>query len=464
MKVLSEEQIAELHSATLEVLERIGVRLTHPKAREVLAGAGARISGDRARIPAWLVEQAIRAAPHRLILGKRNGERSVVLEGAKYYYGPSLDCIEYLDPQTNERRPFTADDCRITSTVCDALPNYTWAMTIGMAADCPPTTADRFIVKQVLTYTEKPLVFCCKDTQSVADIYAMAVLVAGGEERFRQAPNIVMYGEPVSPLTHFDPAMDKLVYCVERGIPVLYYPGAMMGGTAPMSLAGAIAQTSAESLSGIVVGQLLRPGAPMIYGAAVGPMEMKTTIFPYGAPELALATTALAQLAQSYGLPFFGFGGATDAKFPDAQAGIEAAFQLTVQALGGANLIHDCGWMDHGCIASPSYMVLVHDVTQMVDSFARGVPINQESLALDLIEKAGPGGHFLTEEHTLQHFREMFYSRIFDRTIKDDWIARGSKRLEEKLREATLKAMQHQPAPLPAGVPQELARMAATWK
>ena len=127
-----------------------------------------------------------------------------------------------------------------------------------------------------------------------------------------------------------------------------------------------------------------------------GPMEMKTTIFPYGAPECQLATTALAQIAQSYGLPFFGFGGATDAKFPDAQAGIEAAFQLTVQALSGANLIHDCGWMDHGCIASPSYMVLVHEVTMMVDSFAKGVPISEDSLALDLIDKVGPGGHYLS--------------------------------------------------------------------
>lgn len=134
------------------MLERTGVRLTHPKAREVLAGAGARISGERVRIPAWLVENAIRTTPHHLVLGKRNGERSVVLEGSKYYYGPSLDCIEYLDPLTYERRPFVSDDCRVTSTVCDALPNYTWAMTIGMAADCPANTADRSLVALPSTF------------------------------------------------------------------------------------------------------------------------------------------------------------------------------------------------------------------------------------------------------------------------------------------------------------------------
>ncbi len=202
LKVINDQQIEQIHAATLEVLERTGVQMTHPRALEALHGAGARITGDRVRIPAWLVEQAIRQAPKRLILGKRNGERSVHLEGAKSFFGPSLDCIDYLDPLTGDRRPFTSDDCRITATVADALPNFSWVMTIGMASDVPADIADRIIAKQVFTYTEKPLVFCCKNLQSVSDIYEMALLIAGGEERFRQAPTMLQYSEPVSPLVH----------------------------------------------------------------------------------------------------------------------------------------------------------------------------------------------------------------------------------------------------------------------
>jgi trimethylamine--corrinoid protein Co-methyltransferase len=464
LRVINDDQIEQLHYATLEVLERTGVRITHPRALEVLDGAGARIDGERVRIPAFLVEQAIASAPSRLILGKRNGERSVYLEGDKYYFGPSVDCIDYLDPLTNERRPFVADDCRITSTVADALPNYSWVMTIGMAADQPADIADRVIARQVFTYTEKPLVFCCKNVNSVKDIYEMALLIAGSEERFRQAPFMLQYSEPVSPLLHYDPAMDKLIFCAEKGIPQTYYPAPMCGGTAPGTFAATVIQGSAESLSGLVVAQLVAPGAPFVYGAFATVMDMSTTIFSYGAAEMSLMVGALAQLAQYYRLPYFGTAGCSDAKFPDAQAAAEATFSCLCSALTGANLIHDSGWLDHGSLASPSYMVLVNEVLSMVNQLMRGLPVNDDTLALDVIDHIGPGGHYLNEDHTLKHFRDVWYSRIFDRTIYAEWLNRGGKQFDERLREQTQKAMAHKPATLPAEVLKEIERMAKHWK
>ena len=180
MAVLDDAQIEHIHQATLELLERTGVQITHGRALELLSGAGAHVSGTRVRMPAWLVEDAIRKAPPRVALGCRNGERKVFLEGQKYYFGPSVDCIDYLDPLTGERRRFTSDDCRVTVTLADALPNFTWVMTIGLADDVPPDVADRVVARQVFAHTEKPLVFCCKDVGSVADIYEMALLIAGG--------------------------------------------------------------------------------------------------------------------------------------------------------------------------------------------------------------------------------------------------------------------------------------------
>ena len=464
LSVLNDDQIEQIHLATLEVLERTGVQITHARARELLDGAGARIAGNRVHIPGWMVEDAIRQAPSRVVLGRRDGERAVFLEGDKVWFGPSVDCIDYLDPLTDARHRFTSDDCRVTSTVADALPNFSWVMTIGMADDAPPDIADRVIARQVLTYCEKPLVFCCKDVNSTRDIYEMYLLAAGDEGRFRQAPTCVHYSEPISPLLYYDPAVEKILFCAEKGIPLINYPAPQAGSTAPATFVGEIVQGSAESLSGLVLAQLVRPGTPFIYGAFATVMDMRTTIFSYGAPEMNLMVAAMAQMAQHYRLPFFGTAGCSDAKFPDPQAAAEAAFSCFSSALSGANLVHDSGWLDHGSIASPAYMVLVNEVLHMVNQYTRGLPVSDETLAIDLIDRVGPGGHYLQEEHTLRHFRDVWYSRLFDRTIHAQWLEQGAKRFEERLREQTRKVMEHEPAPLPPEVVKELDQMAKHWE
>jgi len=465
LSVINDAQIEALHQAALETLERTGVELSHPRALELLHGAGARVDGRRVRFPAWLVEDAIRQAPSRIVLGNRKGERTVFLEGDKYWFGPSLDCVDYLDPLTDERSRFVSDHCRVTATVADALPNYSWVMTIGMADDVPADIADRVIARQVFTYTEKPLVFCCKDVNSVRDIWEMALLIAGDEGRFRQAPTIVHYSEPISPLLYYDPAVDKILFCAEHGIPLINFPAPQGGSTAPATFAGEIVQGSAESLSGLVIAQLVRPGAPFIYGAFATVMDMRTTIFSYGAPEMSLMVAALAQLAHHYRLPFFGTAGCSDAKSPDAQAAAEVAFSCLSSALVGANLIHDAGsWLDHGSLASPAFMVLVNEILHMVNQYMRGLPVNDETLAVDLIDKIGPGGHYLYEDHTLRHFRDVWYSDLFDRSIYQTWVERGSPRFSDRLRAKTEKVMAHQPAPLPAEILREMQRMAQHWQ
>ncbi len=462
--VLNDDQIEQIHLATLEVLEGTGVQISHPRALELFHGAGARVDGDRVRIPAWLVEEAIRKAPSRVVLGRRDGQRSVFLEGDRAWFGVTVDCVDYLDPITEERRRFTSDDCRITATVADVLPNYAWIMTIGMADDVPADIADRVIAKQVLTYSEKPMVFCCKDLNSTRDVYEMAVLIAGSEERFRQAPTVFPLLDPISPLLYYHPTVEKMLFWAEKGIPVICVSAPQAGSTAPMSFAATVVQGSAESLSGLVLTQLVRPGTPFIYGAFATVMDMATTIFSYGAAEMSLMVAAMAQMAHYYQLPFFGTAGCSDAKFPDPQAAAEATFSCLSSALSGANMIHESGQLDHGSLASPAYMVLVNEVLHMVNQYMRGLPVNEDTLALDLIDRVGPGGHYLQEEHTFAHFREVWYSQLFDRTISAEWLEQGAKRFETRLREQTQKAMQHQPAPLPSAVSQELDRMARHWQ
>jgi trimethylamine--corrinoid protein Co-methyltransferase len=465
LNVLDIEQKREIHLAALEVLERTGVKMTHPKALEILSGAGAKVLGDRVRIPSWLVEEAIRKAPSRLTLGNRNNERSVFLEGDRSYFGPSLDCMAYLDPETNDRTAFTTDHCRVTASLTDYLPNYDWSMVIGMASDVPPEISDRSVVRQALTYSRKPLVFCTHNVENEKDVLEMALLVCGGREQFERAPTIVHYSELISPLTFFDPAVDKVLFSVQNEIPLIILSAPQLGGSAPTSFAGTIVQGCAESLSGLVLGQLAKPGAPMIFGAQTTIMDMRSTIFSYGAPEMTLMISAMAEMATYYGLPFFGTAGATDAKFNDPQAGIEATFQTLTAAAVGSSLVHDCSsWMDHGTLVSPAFMVMVNEILHMVNQFMKGIEVSEETVVLDLIDKVGPGGNYLQEAHTMQNFRNIWYSDLFDRKMYDKWQKDGSKKFSDRLREKTVAAMQHQTDPLPPDIIDELDKMQKHWK
>ena len=465
LRVINDDQIKQIHASTLEVLERTGVKITHPRAIELLEAAGARVDGDRVRIPSFMVEDAIRKSPSRIVLGKRTGERSVFLERDKSFFGPSLDCVEYWDPIKKERSPFRSEHVKVTAALADALPGFDWAMTIGMAADVDPDLADRIIARYTMENCEKPLVFCCKDTNSAKDIYDMALLLCGGKKNFDKAPTIVHYSEPISPLVYYDPAVDKLMFCAENNIPLINFPAPQAAGSSPATFAGTIVQASAESLSGLVIHQLVNPGAPFIYGAFTTVLDMKTTIFSYGANELSLMTNALAQMAQFYEIPFFGTAGATDAKFCDAQAGAEAAFQCLSSAAVGSGLVHDCSsWMDHGFLASPEYMVLVNDIVMSVKHYMNGIPVTPETLAVDIIDKVGPGGNYIMEKHTMDHFKQVKYSNIFERMVYDKWEKAGSPSFQDRLDKETARLMEHRCAPLSEEVTAELDRMQENWK
>jgi trimethylamine--corrinoid protein Co-methyltransferase len=464
LNVLQPDDVEEVYSATMEVLERTGLKVSHPRVLELLDGAGALVDANRVRIPDWMVKDALRKAPSRIVLGKRNGERSVKLERNRSFFGASLDCIDYLEPFTRERRKFMLKDCRTTATLLDALPNYSWGMTFGMADDVPTEFADRLVLKEAMTHSEKPMVFCCQDIESLKQIYEMAMIIAGGEKQFLNAPTIAMLADPISPLTFSDDTLEKMIFCAEKRIPQICYGAPQAGSTGPASFAGSIVQGTAESLSGLVMTQLIRKGAPFIYGAFCTVMDMRTTIFSYGAPEMILMGAALAQMSQHIKLPYFGTAGCSDAKLPDSQAAAEATLSCQTAALSGANLVHDCGLLDHGCLASPAYMVLVNEVLYMINQFTRGIRIDEDNLAVDVIHSVGPGGHFIEEDHTLNHFREIWYSSLFDRSNYESWLEQGGRRFKERLREQTLLKMEQKPHLLSKEKEVELEKLVKHWQ
>lgn len=462
--VLNDSQVEKIHCATLDMLEHTGIKMPHPIAAEILDGAGARVDKDRIYLPANVVSEALDSSPSRMVWGHRNFSESTILEGDRTWFGPCLDCLNYLDPITDERRAYTTDDCRINASIADGLANFTWVMTLGLADDVPPAIADRVIARQALSYCEKPLAFCCQSLDSTRDIYEMSLVISGNKKQFKQAPNIATILSPTSPLSLSKVTIDRLLFCVEKDIPVIVCPAPSAGSTSPVTFAGTIVQANAESLSCLIIAQILHPGLPIIYGAMPSVMDMATTIFSYGAAELSLMSGAFCQMAKYYKLPSFGTGGCSDAKYVDAQAAVEATFSLLSSSLTGANLIHDCGILDHGSVASPAYNVLIDEVLGMVKSYEQGIILNDETLALDVVDSVGPGGHFLEEEHTLNNFRDVWYPQLFERMDYERWLERGAKRFEERLLEKTKQAMAHVPTPLLPEVQRELDRLAKHWK
>ncbi len=473
LRVLSESQCREVHMATLEALERTGIGVNEPETLEMLSGAGARVLDKkcgmncRVLIPSYLVEEAIRSAPKKITIYDRYGKPTMTLEGHKSYFGCNIDSPRYLDPLTGENRTMRLEDVRTGSIIVDNLENIDWILTTGLPSDVDMDTrySDRAVVKEVLTNTTKPLDFVCNDYDSLIDILDMMQIIVGGPEQLRRKPIGTFSDAPISPLRHDPESLRRLLKVAEMEIPVIYVPMPMMGVSAPCTLVGPVLIGNIESLSGLVIHQLRRKGAPFIYGALVSSADMRQISFNYGAPELSLMCTAIAEMGHYYDLPVWGTGGCADSNFIDAQASSEITFSLLTAALAGANLVHDIGLVSQGsCIAPESY-VLGNEIISMIKRFMSGIEVSTKTLCLDLIDEIGPAGTFIDHRHTLDHFREIWTPKLFDRRRfqpgkeheRSDFHQRARSQIKEILEK-------HVPRPLPADVLKELSKVEKRWK
>jgi trimethylamine--corrinoid protein Co-methyltransferase len=455
-KKLSRDQVERLHHASLEILDRTGVCLYEEECLELLKKAGLKIvEGNRVRIPPGLVEWALSMAPKRVVLCDRNGDRVMPLERNNVFFGPGSDCPYVLDHRTGERRPGTLRDIEETIRVCDALPNIDFLMSICVASDVEQATADRHQMRAMLMNSTKPILFVTTEFEGCVDGVAMAEAVAGGEEELRRNPIAALYINVTSPLRHNREALQKLMFMAARGLPTTYTPVVLRGMNGPVTLAGAIALANAGELAGLVLAQLKREGAPVILTGGVSDMaDMRTMVGVYAAPD---NRVALVELAHYYGLPIFGLAGASDAKLPDEQAAAEAAFSLILEALSGAQLVHDVGYLESGRLNSVEQIVICDELINYVKHFMQGLEISAETLALDVIDTIGPHGDFLGTKHTREHFKESWYPELFDRRAYDGWIAAGGKTLRQRARERVEEILEnHEPEPLPPDVQEKI--------
>jgi trimethylamine--corrinoid protein Co-methyltransferase len=341
--------------------------------------------------------------------------------------------------------------------VCDALPEINFVMSCGIPRDVPTQEYFRYQFATMIRHTTKPIVFVCNDIVDIEAIGAMAGAVAGGMDQLSQYPTLLLYSEPTTPLSHALEAVDKLLYCARHSIPVTHSPAPMMGGTAPITIAGAVALGNAEMLSGLVMHQLQNPGAPFLYGHGVHHLDMKEMISVYGAPEFQLARVMAAEMGRFYKLPVWGYSAHSDGKILDGQAAIDAQFSVLIALLAKTNLNHDVGYLEAGLAVSPEYIVLTDEIIAQTRRFVAGVDVSDEALAVQVVNDVGPGGEFMSHEHTLAHWRELWVPTLFDRQRLDPWQERGAKDLNTRVREKTVALMDSHKVPaLPAAVDAEL--------
>ena len=454
LRVLNREQALTIHTAALEILEKVGFEMEHAGALEMLIDAGCKISeGNRLKLPAHLVEAALNSAPKRIVLYDQRGNEAMSLVDGNYFYGTGSDATFTLDLETGQRRRVVLQDVTNFARLVDGLEHIAFVMSMGNPENVPVENIYIHVFVEMVKNTNKPIVFIADSGRDISKIHQIACQVMGGEEELRSKPFLLSYSEAISPLRFPENIMEKLIFCARKRIPICLPSGSNAGGGAPVTLAGALALGIAENMVGLVVHQLAGKGAPFLFGPNVSTLDMKSTVVSYGCPEWSLTQAALADMRDEiYGLPIWAYAGASDAKVMDAQAGAEAMFSIISSMLSRCNVIHDVGFLEYGNTSSLEMVVMANELIAMSQFFTEGIKVNQETLALEAIERVAggePGSIFLMDDHTFENFmKAQFLPVILDRSRYDSWKEAGATDLYQRCNmEAKRILSEHQVEP-----------------
>jgi trimethylamine--corrinoid protein Co-methyltransferase len=438
LRVLNREQALAINAAALEILEKVGFKMEHAGALEMLTDAGCKVSeGGRLKLPARLVEAALDSAPKQIVLHDQRGKEVMPLVDGNYFYGTGSDATFTLDLETGQRRRVVLQDVANFARLVDGLEHIAFVMSMGNPENVPVEDIYIHVFAEMVKNTNKPIVFIADSGRDISKIYQIACQVIGGEEELRNKPFLLNYSEAISPLRFPGNVTEKLIFCAQKGIPICLPSGSNAGGGAPVTLAGALALGIAENMVGLVVHQLAGKGSPFLFGPNVSTLDMKSTIVSYGCPEWSLTQAALADMRDEiYGLPIWAYAGASDAKVMDAQAGVEAMFSIISSMLSRCNVIHDVGFLEYGNTSSLEMVIMANELISMSRFFTEGIKVNQETLALEAIERVAggePGSIFLMDDHTFEHFMQaQFLPVLLDRNRYDSWKEAGATDLYQR--------------------------------
>ncbi len=439
LEALTTSQLESIHETALKVLHNVGVEVGDDAIRELLVGKGAKADGKRVRFSRSVVEDALESAPSKFSLYARGQQPTLELGAGQVYLGTGGAAIRVLDSDQGGFRDSTLRDLAELARLVDNLANIHFFLRPVIARDVPDDELDENTLFACLANTQKHVTMAASSPESVERLVQMSSIVAGGEEAFKERPFLSLTCSwMVSPLRVDTGVARILQRAVEQGLPVMLSSAPMAGSTAPASLAGLLTQVHAEELSGIVLSQAIRPGAPVLYGPVPAAASFRTMAYLGGAVESGLMNAAAVQLAHHIGLPIYTDAGLTEAKGADVQAGFEKATNVVLVALAGGDYVHHAaGMLDSMLGVSFEQYVIDNDICGMALRAREGIRVDEETLAEELIGKVGPGGNFLAQRHTVTMARseEYFHPLTAVRDSLSDWEKKGKVDAQRRAKE-----------------------------
>ncbi len=459
LRLLSREGTEAIHEASLRVLEERGVMVKNLNALGLLEDAGCGVDSQVVRIPSGLVEESLRKAPSSFELHAREGESVLPVGGGNVVYNPGSAAIYFIDRDTGEMRRSRVEDLVQLVRLVDSLEHIQAQSTAMVPSDVPEEISDLYRLYVILKNSTKPTVTGAFTKEGLMDMRRMLEAVSGGPDELRQAPRAIFDCCPSSPLMWSDVTCQNLIDCARGGVPAEIIPAPQMGATSPVTIAGTLVQSNAEVLSGVVISQIVEPGAPIVYGGSPAAFDMRYCTARLGAVEAVMAACAGAEMGKHYGVPTHAYLGLSDSKAVDAQSGFESSLGITLAVLAGVNIVSGPGMLACENCQSLEKLVIDNEICGTAYRLAEGVSLGATELATDLIMKVGPGGHFLAERHTRDNLRKERFipSEVLCRLSPDSWMRGGSKDATDRAKEAIDRILkEHAPKPLPSAAEESL--------
>ena len=459
---LSESEIEAIHDASLRVLEKTGIKVMSKPALDILKKAGAKVDYEtgHATLHRNLVEEALKIAPKTIKYCARNPKYDFVLNRQESHFCATGGPPFMVDWETGKRRYSTSEDIAQCATIADYLDHVDLIWPLGAGNDVPAPV--RYIVDMCTSLRNSEKHFEGDATTGKEAQYQIeiAAAIVGGREELRERPIFSHVICTLPPLCYDKGMTEASIELARAGIPVVVMPMPTAGGTGPATLAGTMVVNNAEFLGGLVIQEFASPGAPVVYAAAVGTIDFKTgSNMP--SPESGLMHLALSQVAHYYDVPSeIGVTGGTTSKVLDTQAGYERARTILTHLSTTPDIALGLGGLEGARMTSAEALVIDNEIIDYALRFVEGFEVNDDTLAVDIIDKVGPGGIYLGEKHTVQHFRERWMSRLSDISSYETWEKQGSRSIDEVAREKVREILAtHKVTPLPEDVEKEIGRI-----
>ena len=459
LNVLDSRDVQRIHTATLDVIESTGVRFPSKKAQDIWKAHGADVDPDTmiVKVPGKLIEDALKHAPKAYTLGARDPAQDLPLDGNHVFAGTDGCGVEIIDMLSGKCRRTRLRDVAEIARVADGIEEIAFHFAPVSAQDCPPETRGLHelaaIWKNSTKHVQTESIYSEKEARASVE---MATAIAGSREALRKRPVLSIMECTISPLAHDGGSIDAALIAAESGIPVGFMTMASCASTAPVTLAGSLLVGNAEVISGLALIQLASPGAPVFYAAAQTAMDLRTGAYTGGGPEDFLFGATTNRLADFYDVPLSMGSFATGAKQPNWQAGIENSLSTFMASVVMSDMLLGVGLLNGSKIWSYAQMIMDCEIFGIVCKMMEGIAVNDETLALDVIRRVGSGGHYLTEEHTLEYMKQLWVSTLMDRRPYAVWEEKGDDARDWARERAKTILETHQPEALDPALEAEL--------